>query len=305
MATYQKLNDCPQTFTILQHNDAIDSSVLTVLKNEVLSIDPSQETAYVYNYQLDSKLIGTRMSVYIGFEDDTGKFEGNNTEGLKILDSDTSNCQATAQLISYVIGSDGYRTASLIKFSLNKCTADRTITFSYNSLPIFKIKQNYYTAPSKLSLLYAVYLYGLRNVNANNLFAWFTSDAPSSFTENGTFKYIQFTVGDFSDTTDDYLMFWYSDNMKIFAQDLTVSKILGNLTHYSGNDKLSNYGNYYYETMNKIVNVYNTSKPTTKIITLSDTVCLYKVYNKTYTKVDEVCFCSTTASYHLGCYKQN
>ena len=89
----------------------------------------------------------------------------------------------------------------------------------------------------------------------------------------------------------------------MFASDLTVSKIMSELTHYSGNDKLSNYGNYYYTAFIKTVNVYDIINPTTKKVTLSDTVCLYKISGTTYTKVDTVCFGSTSESYHLGCYK--
>lgn len=91
--------------------------------------------------------------------------------------------------------------------------------------------------------------------------------------------------------------------MHAFTNDLTVSNIMSELTHYSGNDKLSNYGNYYYTTFIKTANVYDIINPTTRSVMLSDTVCLYKISGTTYTKVDTVCFGSTSKSYHLGCYK--
>lgn len=80
---------------------------------------------------------------------------------------------------------------------------------------------------------------------------------------------------------------------------------MSKLTHSSGNDNLSNYGSYYYTAFVKNVNVYDISNPTTKSVLLSDTVCLYKISGTTYTKVDTVCFGSTSESYHLGCYEIN
>lgn len=307
MATYQKLNDCPQTFTIIETNQAIDSSVLTVLKYDDLTIASTRAASLKdYSYQLDGiHLLGTRMPVYLGFEDTDGNFNGNNT-GTVTLTSDTTGCSATATKKLALIGTDGYNTASSIKFTLNKCTADRTITFSYNSLPVFKIKQTYNTPVSSPSLLYAVYVYGLININsANDSFAWFAEGAPDSFVLSNINNYLSFTIDNFDNINKSYLVFWYTNNFYIFSTDLQVSKIINNLTHYSGNDNLSGYGSYYYITMNNTVNVYDNSKPTTKKISLLDTVYLYKISGITFTRVSTVCFGSTTETYHLGCYKIN
>lgn len=288
-SNYKKLNNCPQTFTLTRHNDAITDSSLQVI-----------EQKFGYNYSISTGtnlIIGTPKDVYLGYEDINKMFEGNLSSVMSVfrdtLDSDVTGCSAKL--------SRNDTTGASIKYSLNKCTADRIITFSYKNNPIFKINQTYYTAPSTPSLLYAVYLYDLTNINAEQSFAWFMPGAPQSFAQSSLQTYLQFTIS--ADINKSFLVFWYTNNIKRFADNLTVSKILSELTHYSGNDKLSNYGNYYYTTFVNTVNVYDISNPTTKKVTLSDTVCLYKISGTTYTKVDTVCFGSTRESYHLGCYK--
>ena len=294
-SNYKKLNNCPQTFTLTKHNDAITDSSLQVIKQELLQGNIS------YNYSISTGtnlIIGTPKDVYLGYEDINKMFEGNLSSVMSVfrdtLDSDVTGCSAKL--------SRNDTTGALIKYSLNKCTKDRIITFSYKNTPIFKINQTYYTAPSTPSLLYAVYAYGLTNINSSNTFAWFMSGAPNSFSQSDLTAEIQFTVAS-DHINKSFLVFWYTDNRKMLASDLTVSNIMSELTHYSGNDKLSNYGSYYYTTFLNSVNVYDISNPTTKKVTLSDTVCLYKISGTTYTKVDTVCFGSTSESYHLGCYK--
>lgn len=296
---YKKLNNCPQTFTLTKHNDAIADSSLQVIEQPLL------QGAISYNYTISTGtniIIGTKKDVYLGYED-TDKIFNNKlgsiiTTQVTTLDSDTTGCSAKA----YLIPNDN--TGALIRYSLNRCTKDRTITFSYKNLPIFEIKQSYYTNPPTQSLLYAVYVYGLTNINTAKTFAWFMDGAPYSFSVSSLRTYLQFTIGERIDINKSFLVFWYTNNAKRFAEDLTVSNIMSELTHSSGNDKLSGYGNYYYTSFVKNVNVYDISNPTTKTVTLLDTVCLYKISGNTYTKVDTVCFGSTTESYHLGCYKQ-
>lgn len=293
-SNYKKLNNCPQTFTLTKHNDAITDSSLQVIEQKLLQGNIS----YNYSISTDTNLIiGTKKDVYLGYEDINKMFEGNLSSVMSVfrdtLDSDVTGCSAKL--------SRNDTTGASIKYNLNKCTADRIITFSYKNTPIFKINQTYYTAPTTPSLLYAVYVYGLTNINSSNTFAWFMDGAPNSFS-GGIQAYLQFTVAA-DHINKSFLVFWYTDKRKIFANDLTVSNIMSELTHYSGNDKLSNYGSYYYTTFLNSVNVYDISNPTTKKATLSDTVCLYKISGNTYTKVDTVCFGSTSESYHLGCYK--
>lgn len=294
-SNYKKLNNCPQTFTLTKHNDAITDSSLQVIEQNLLQGNIS------YNYSISTGtnlIIGTEKDVYLGYEDINKMFEGNLSSVMSVfrdtLDSDVTGCSAKL--------SRNDTTGASIKYSLNKCTADRIITFSYKNTPIFKINQTYYTAPTTPSLLYAVWVYGLTNINSSNTFAWFMDGAPNSFSQGGIQAYLQFTVAA-DHINKSFLVFWYTDKAKIFANDLTVSNIMSELTHYSGNDKLSNYGSYYYTTFLNSVNVYDISNPTTKKATLSDTVCLYKISGNTYTKVDTVCFGSTSKSYHLGCYK--
>lgn len=292
---YKKLDDCPQTFTLTKHNDAITDSSLQVIEQELLQGNIS------YNYSISTGtnlIIGTKKDVYLGYEDINKMFEGNLSSVMSVfrdtLDSDVTGCSAKL--------SRNDTTGASIKYSLNKCTADRIITFSYKNTPIFKINQTYYTAPTTPSLLYAVWVYGLTNINSSNTFAWFMDGAPNSFSQGGIQSYLQFPVAA-DHINKSFLVFWYTDNTKMFADDLTVSNIMRELTHYSGNDNLSNYGSYYYTTFLKSVNVYDISNPTTKKATLSDTVCLYKISGNIYTKIDTVCFGSTSKSYHLGCYK--
>ena len=294
-SNYTKLVDCPQTFTLTKHNDAITDSSLQVIEQKLLQGNTS------YNYSISTGteiIIGTRKDVYLGYEDINKIFEGNLSSVMSVfrdtLDSDVTGCSAKL--------SRNDTTGASIKYSLNKCTKDRIITFSYKNTPIFKIKQSYYTAPSTPSLLYAVWVYGLTNINTANTFAWFMNGAPNSFSVSSTMTYLQFTIAP-DRINNNYLVFWYTNERNMFAADLTVSKIMSELTHYSGNDKLSNYGNYYYTAFINTVNVYDIINPTTKKVTLSDTVCLYKISGTTYTKVDTVCFGSTSESYHLGCYK--
>lgn len=295
---YKKLVDCPKTFTLTKHNDAIADTSLQVIEQQLLQGNIS------YNYTISTGtniIIGTKKDVYLGYEDTdkifTNKLGTIITTQVTILDSDTAGCSAKA----YLIPNDN--TGALIRYSLNKCTKDRIITFSYNNLPIFKIEQSYYTEPTTPRLLYAVYVYGLTMINTAESFAWFMDGAPNSFSDSNLRTYLQFTVGDGIDINKNYLVFWYTNESNIFASDLPVSNIMSKLTHYSGNDNLSNYGSYYYTTFVKNVNVYNISNPTTKCVLLSDTVCLYKISGNTYTKIDTVCFGSTSESYHLGCYK--
>lgn len=294
-SNYKKLNNCPQTFTLTKHNDAITDSSLQVIEQELLQGNIS------YNYSISTGtnlIIGTRKDVYLGYEDINKMFEGNLSSVMSVfrdtLDSDVTGCSAKL--------SRNDTTGASIKYSLNKCTKDRIITFSYKNTPIFKINQTYYTAPTNPSLLYAVWVYGLTNINSSNTFAWFMDGGPQSFSQSGMQTYLQFTI-QADRINNNYLVFWYTNQMHAFANDLTVSNIMSELTHYSGNDKLSNYGNYYYTAFLNSVNVYDIFKPTTKKATLLDTVCLYKISGTTYTKVDTVCFGSTSESYHLGCYK--
>lgn len=135
-SNYKKLNNCPQTFILKDHNDAITDSSLLVIE---YGFDTGNGIEIMYEYRLEYD--GIKRQVYLGYED-TNKIFTNKlgtiiTTQVTTLDSDTAGCSAKA----YLIQNDN--TAAPIKFSLNTCTQDRLITFSYKETPIFKIQQTY------------------------------------------------------------------------------------------------------------------------------------------------------------------
>lgn len=135
-SNYKKLNNCPQTFILNNHNDAITDSSLLVIE---FGFDTGNGIAIMYDYKLEYE--GTKRQVYLGYEDInkifTNKLSSIITTQVTTLDSDTVGCSAKA----YLIQNDN--TGAPIKFSLNTCTQDRLITFSYKNTPIFKIQQTY------------------------------------------------------------------------------------------------------------------------------------------------------------------
>lgn len=138
MSNYKKLNNCPQTFILGDHNDAITDSSLYIIEVESWG-ESGLHKNYYYNLSND---VGTKKKyIYLGYED-TNKIFTNKlgtiiTTQVTTLDSDTDGCSAKA----YLIQNDN--TGAPIKFSLNTCTQDRLITFSYNETPIFRIQQTY------------------------------------------------------------------------------------------------------------------------------------------------------------------
>ena len=105
-----------------------------------MSLNESDKVTYSYSISIGTDLmLGTPKDVYLGYEDTNKIFEGNlssvMTEFSATLESDVTGCSAKL--------SRADNTGASIKYSLNKCIADRIITFSYNKLPIFSIKQTY------------------------------------------------------------------------------------------------------------------------------------------------------------------
>ena len=146
---YTKLSNCPQTFIIKKHNDAIKDSSLCVFEIESWA-ESGIHKDYVYDLFYTS---GTKKQIYLGYEDTnkifTNKLSSIITTQVTTLDSDTGGCSAKA----YLIPNDN--TGAPIKYSLNKCTQDRLITFSYKNTPIFSIKQTYVNSGSLTpSILY-------------------------------------------------------------------------------------------------------------------------------------------------------
>ena len=140
-SNYIKRDNCPVTFTIKKHNDAIMDSSLCVIEIKSYG-EGSIHKDYVYDLFYTS---GTKKQIYLGYEDTnkifTNKLSSVITTQVTTLESDTDGCSAKA----YLIPNDN--TGAPIKFSLNKCTQDRLITFSYKNTPIFKINQTYDKKP--------------------------------------------------------------------------------------------------------------------------------------------------------------
>ena len=135
-SNYIKQDNCPQTFILENHNDAITDSSLYIIEVESWS-----ESGLHKNYYYNLSNYGTKKYIYLGYEDTnkifTNKLSSIITTQVTTLDSDTDGCSAKV----YLIPNDN--TGAPIKFSLNTCTQDRLITFSYNNLPIFSINQTY------------------------------------------------------------------------------------------------------------------------------------------------------------------
>ena len=139
-SNYIKQGNCPQTFILDDHNVAITDSSLYIIEVESWS-----ESGLHKNYYYNLSNNGTKKYIYLGYEDTnkifTNKLSSVITTQVTTLDSDTDGCSAKV----YLIQNDN--TGAPIKFSLNKCTADRIITFSYKNTPIFKINQTYDKKP--------------------------------------------------------------------------------------------------------------------------------------------------------------
>ena len=133
---YIKKDNCPQTFYLREHNDAITDSSLYVIKYQSQAEDGLKT---FYTYYLNA--YGEKIYIYLGYEDTnkifTNKLSSVITTQVTTLESNTDGCSAKA----YLIQNDN--TGAPIKFSLNTCTQDRLITFSYKNTPIFRIQQTY------------------------------------------------------------------------------------------------------------------------------------------------------------------
>ena len=138
MSNYKKLANCPKTFLITYHNEAIDDAQLYVYEYPA-----NNSTEYGYTLYAQGNIPGIRKDVYLGYEDANNIFEGKLSEAISNqggnfqLDCNDDQCSGHFSFS----GTDD--TGAPIKFSLNTCTQDRLITFSYKNTPIFKIQQTY------------------------------------------------------------------------------------------------------------------------------------------------------------------
>ena len=139
MSKYKRLDACPKTFLIKYHNEAIDDAQLYVYEYPA-----NNSTEYGYTLYAQGNMPGIRKDVYLGYEDANNIFEGKLSEAISNqggnfqLDCNDDQCSG-----HFSFSGTDETTGAPIKFSLNTCTQDRLITFSYKNTPIFRIQQTY------------------------------------------------------------------------------------------------------------------------------------------------------------------
>ena len=293
---YKKLVDCPKEFTLAKHNDAITDSSLQV--REIKSLIDGKIT-YIYSISTGTGImVGTPKDVYLGYEDTNKIFEGNlssvMTEFRATLESDVTECSAKL--------SRADTTGASIKYSLNKCTANRTISFSYNKLPIFSINQIYDNSGNSWTIY--VCLVNISDYPNNNGFALFDNYIMSSTTDGN----VLLEISPNSPGQTIYAVMYTPDGKIIMdtSRD-TIGTLLknGNLRHFSGHDYLKN-GEYKDLYLVNIINVnhYENGRVSTKAVTLDMDIYVYikQQDNFYYTSAKTVNFSNTEINNHLGVY---
>ena len=151
MSNYKKLANCPKTFLITYHNEAIDDSQLYVYEYPA-----NNSIGYSYSLYALGFPPGIRKDVYLGYEDVNNIFEGKLSEAISNyggnfqLDCNDDQCSG-----HFSFSGTDETTGAEIRFSLNTCTQDRLITFSYKNTPIFQIQQTYKKELKIGSILYS------------------------------------------------------------------------------------------------------------------------------------------------------
>lgn len=247
---YKKLVDCPQEFTLDKHNDAITDSSLQVREIKQLIDD---KITYIYGISTGPGImIGTPKDVYLGYEDTNKIFEGNlssvMTELRATLESDVTECSAKL--------SRADTTGASIKYSLNKCTADRIITFSYKNTPIFKINQTYDNSGSSTTKSYKIYVckVGGTALNYNNGFALFDINNPVSFSIQAYGNQINAFMPFFRNQNIFVLV--YTNEKKLMYNNVKIGTLLknGQLRHLQGHNDLtkSDYNDLYLDYVSNV-----------------------------------------------------
>ena len=232
---YKKLVDCPKEFTLTKHNDEITDSSLQVIEQKLLI---NNKVTYSYSISTGTNIIlGTPKDVYLGYEDINKIFYGNLSSVMTAysatLDSDVTGCSATLSRTD--------TTGALIKYSLNKCTADRIITFSYKNTPIFKINQTYDNSGSSTTKTYIIYVCSISGTDFtyHNGFALFDTNNP-----------ISISIPEYGNQVNEFMPYYRNQNIYVLAY--TKEKMLmyngdkigtllknGQLTHLSDHDYLT------------------------------------------------------------------
>ena len=229
---YKKLVDCPKEFTLTKHNDAITDSSLQVIEQKLLN----NEVTYSYSISTGTTIIlGTPKDVYLGYEDINKIFDGNLSSVMTAysatLDSDVTGCSAKL--------SRADTTGALIKYSLNKCTADRIITFSYKNTPIFKINQTYdNSGSSKTYIIYVCSISGTDFTYHNGLTLFDTNNP------------VSFSIPTYGNQINDFIPYYrnqdiyvlaYTQEKMLMTNNVKIGTLLknGQLTHLSDHDYLT------------------------------------------------------------------
>ena len=231
---YKKLVDCPKEFTLTKHNDEITDSSLQVIEQKLLI---NNEVTYSYSISTGTNIIlGTPKDVYLGYEDINKIFDRKLSSVMTAysatLDSDVTGCSANL--------SRSDTTGALIKYSLNKCTADRIITFSYKNTPIFKINQTYDNSGSSTTKTYIIYVckVGGTDITYHNGFALFDTNNPISISipkyGNQIHEFMPYY------RTQDIYVLAYTQEKMLMINNVKIGTLLknGQLTHLSDHDYL-------------------------------------------------------------------
>lgn len=317
---YVKINNCPQEFILTKHNDAFTQFTdLTVQKHVLIDPDTNiNRTSYLYNMSFGSGLlIGTKTNVYIGFQDHDMSFTNNLDSNIMsndntYLTSDTLGCEAI------FIREPNDNTGAHIQFKLNKCTTTRTITFSYNKLPIFSIKQTYDNSGSSTTKSWTIYTYlidarNFNNFNNNSGFALFDSNSPAAYDYATYGICIQQFVG-MQYHSNYYVLMYIKDEGKIINYaNGTIGELLssGKLTHVDGHNYLEQtmYKNLFLDRVIAVnhfneLAVNNKDKFTTSNISLDTTIYLFiETQSQFYYNGYSFNFINTESNNHLGVYK--
>ena len=298
MSKYKRLDACPKTFLIKYHNEAIDDAQLYVYEYSA-----NNSTEYGYTLYAQGNMPGIRKDVYLGYEDANNIFEGKLSEAISNqggnfqLDCNDDQCSG-----HFSFSGTDETTGAPIKFSLNTCTQDRLITFSYKNTPIFRIQQAY-----NKGIIYVFESFVLKD---STTFAYFNTNTPSSIpTDHPQAIYIWSYSWHESIESSQVMMYTeyeYTD----FNEDTPIGELLntGKLTHLFGHDYLTydKYKNF------KLINFYNQSVDHFEDDVIKKDKITLNMNIYVYTKNDDIyqyqpeCtfnFGNTENSKHLGVYR--
>ena len=300
LSNYVKINDCPQNFRLTKHN-----SVFTYFTDLTVQKVQSVNNGYIYTYSMtfgNIPLKGEKTNVYIGFQDQDMSFANNLDSNITSNDntqltSNTSGC--TARFVRVPDDTTGAH----IQFKLNKCTADRTISFSYKNSSIFSINQIYDTSGNSWTIY--VCLVNISDYPNNNGFALFDNYTMSSTTDGNVL--LQISPNPPGQTI--YAVMYTPDGKIIMDNSRdTIGTLLknGNLRHLSGHDYLTNdeYKDLYLVNISD-VNHYENGTVSRKAVILDMDIYVYiKQQDKfNYNSSKTFNFKNTESNNHLGVYK--